>query len=337
MKSPAHVSGGAGARRLRLKALVVACILPRPETGDRDRPNKSSDKKAPSRGRSWIAALALGFFFLIVPIPAISDVGHVPSRVGFDVGRVGRSNWLADLLHKPMGVAFAKNIFVSNATKDDGLLWWNFDPLDSAALSARTYLISKFDPSVFWKFWEIGDLIDLAPSVTVFDNFARCLSVIVHVELKPFAWDSVDCARWWRREATFSYFFGPQLVWCLTTPASRHVSALDVFGAVKLFLGDIFSTHYQSAGRRIEKIGGNSDDDSKCSNEQSADRSNLLTITMDEIADLGDADTQRRFKGGIIVLLGACCALSLSILLLGLFNRQIPKPRRGADDKNNGN
>src|SRR5579862_1564751 len=31
MKSPAHVSGRAGARRLRLKGVVVACILPCPE------------------------------------------------------------------------------------------------------------------------------------------------------------------------------------------------------------------------------------------------------------------------------------------------------------------
>jgi len=201
------------------------------------------------------AALILGLFFLIVPLIPLPNIHHVPWRISFDVGRMGWSNRLADLLHEPMRVAFVENIFVSNPTKDDGFIGRNFDSFDATALGAGANLISKFDPPVIWKFGQIGDLIGLAPSVAIFENFARRLSVVIDIELKPLALDKVIGARSRWPEIGFSSFIWRHWARRLTTAASGHVSSLNVFGAGKLFLGNIFSTHYQGAGRRIEKVG----------------------------------------------------------------------------------
>jgi hypothetical protein len=278
-----------------------------------------------------ISFLVLGFFFLIVPVLAISDVGHVPGRIGFYVGRMRGCYWSSQVLHKTMGMAFLKNIQIANSAENYWPLKINSEPFNGVALSAGTNLIPKPNPSVTGSIRQIGYFISAAPSVAVFDNFPFRFPVIVDVELEPTVqfhfgdsnsiWKFLDASGWF----------------LLRAAASGHVSALNVFGTIKLFLSDAFGAFYQGAGCVVKKVGCDSDNNGKCSNEQSADRGNLFTIAMDESADLDDADAQRRFKGGIIVLLDACCALTLSILLLGLFNRRISKPRRGADNKNNSN
>lgn len=208
--------------------------------------------------RAWATALALGFFFLIVATVSFPDLGHVPRRVGFCVGRIGRCDWLSQILNETVGMAFAKNILVADAPEDDRLIRRNFEPLNSATLSARPNLVPELYPPINWSLRQLGNFIGLTPPVAILENFAFCFSMIIDVELEPISW-----SHFLRDDATRELLKPASWPLLRTTPG-RHVSTLDLMTVSDLVLADIFRgfrslSHFLRADANINGLGNEGD------------------------------------------------------------------------------
>jgi hypothetical protein len=181
--------------------------------------------------RTGAAALILGFFFLIISAP---NEGYVPRRVGFDIGMMRWSNWYSQVLNEAVGVASAKNIFVSNTTKNDRSIGGDSDSFYTSALRAGSNLIAETHPSILWALRQIVDFIHFAPSIAVFEDFSFRFPMIVDVKLEPFARHEIVSSGWWWPEIGPSSFFQRQWSRWLARASGGHVSALNVFSTGQL-------------------------------------------------------------------------------------------------------